>query len=119
MNEELEEGLEAGCDDEKCEGCGKVHSPIDIEKILNKQTRLYNVTVAAYFVSLASTAYCAYELLGGWGAGAFVSGFGVYFFHLNMTAMIRVLMTLEQAIYGAEAADKVGTKIIKHTGQYL
>lgn len=97
--------IATGCDDEKCEHCDEVHPPVDIEKMLKKQTRWYKATVVAYFASLIVTTVCVYHLLGWWGAGAFVSGFGVYFFHLNMTAMVRVLMTLEQAAMGVGPAD--------------
>ena len=111
MNDELEVQLtEEDCDDEQCGGCGEMHAPVDLDKVLKKQKRWYRAAVAAYFGSLIATAYCVYELLGGWGAGAFISAFGAYFFHLNMTGMVRMLMTLEQASFGAIMAGKQAEK---------
>ena len=110
---EVNANLEAACTDEKCGGCGEVHPPVDIGKILKRQTRWYRLTAAAYFASLIATTGCVFQLYGGWGAGAFVAGFGVYFFHLSMSAMVRVLMTLEQALHGGDEQQP------KNYGQYL
>lgn len=48
---------------------------------LKRKTRYF---IAGYFFSLAFMVYCAFELMGQFGAMGAVAGFGVYWFHLNM-----------------------------------
>ncbi len=106
VRHDLNHAIDEECTDEECGNCGEVHQPVNLEKALKRQTRWYRATVAAYFGSLIATAYCAYELLGVWGAAGFVSSFGAYFFHLNMNAMIRIMMSLEQVSFGAVKEEK-------------
>ncbi len=108
---EVKSDLEVACEEpateEPCIGCGEVHEePVRLDHVLRKQKRLYRLTVTGYLISLIATAYCAYELLGPWGASGCVALFGVYFFHMNMVALVRVLMTLEEATFGAMMAGK-------------
>ncbi len=126
MNEESDIQLVDGdCEGEACTSCGEVHDAPSLDHVLKKQRWMYHGMKAGYFISLLVFAGCAYALVGIWGAIASASAFGIYFFHMNMVGLIRILMALEEmtgkgnAALGEGGGPPESGKPPEHTGLYL
>lgn len=121
---EIELIEEKGCDKEGggkevCDSCGEVHDEktITLSEAIKKQKRWYHAAVVVYIIALGATTFCFYKLLGTWGSATFVAGFCVHFIHMNMNAMVRLLVSLEQV---GERFDGVDMQsMIESIGQRL